>query len=152
MLLRVSLVGALRVGQSLNQHSRRDFLGASIIGVPAAATAASAAPTTFANAVKLSDGSAFPLASFGLQIYDDDMAEKLTLLAIDAGFRNFFASVLARNQVGFARAVKKAKVPREELYICGSVVSNRAVDEESAYKFTQLGCRENMEAFAVGGM
>ena len=149
MLLRVSLVGALRVGQSLNQHSRRDFLGASIIGVPAAF---SAAPTTFASAVKLSDGSAFPLASFGLQIYDDDMAEKLTLLAIDAGFRNFFASVLARNQVGFARAVKKAKVPREELYICGSVVSNRAVDEESAYKFTQLGCRENMEAFAVGGM
>ena len=41
-------------------------------------------------------------------------------------------------------------MPRQDLFICGSVVSNRAVDEETAYKFTQLGCRENMEAFGIG--
>jgi len=102
--------------------------------------------------VTLSDGSAFPLASFGLQIYDDAMAERLTLQALDAGFRNFFASVLARNQVGFARAIKRSSVPREQLFICGSVVSNRALDEETAYKLTRLGCEENMQAFAVGGI
>jgi hypothetical protein len=46
---------------------------------------------------------AFPLASFGLQIYDDETAYKLTLTALEAGYRNFFASVLAGNQKGFAR-------------------------------------------------
>ena len=93
----------------------------------------------------LSDGLVFPLASFGLQVYDDATAESLTRLAIDAGFRNFFASVLAGNQRGFARGVKDSGIRREELFICGSVVSNRAQDAETAYKLTKLGCDENME-------
>lgn len=46
---------------------------------------------------------AFPLASFGLQIYDDDTAYRLTLMALEVGYRNFFASVLAGNQKGFAK-------------------------------------------------
>jgi len=48
----------------------------------------------------LSDGTKFPLTSFGLQIYNDDMAYKLTLTALEVGYRNFFASVLAGNQKG----------------------------------------------------
>ena len=68
----------------------------------------------------------FPLASFGPQISDDDRAYELTKVALEVGYRNFFASVLAGNQRGFARAVKDSGIPREELYICGSVVSNRA--------------------------
>jgi hypothetical protein len=78
------------------------------------------------NSVKLSNGGGdFPLMSFGLQVYDDETARKLTLVALEAGVRNFFSSVLAGNQVGFAKAVKESGVPRQELYICGSVVSNR---------------------------
>ena len=74
----------------------------------------------------MSTGEAFPLASFGLQIYDDATAEKLTRVALDEGYRNFFASVLAGNQRGFAKAVAASSVPRSDLFICGSVVSNRA--------------------------
>lgn len=86
----------------------------------------------------------FPLASFGLQIYNDDTAYKLTLTALEVGYRNFFASVLAGNQKGFAKvtsycivtlsflrisydsstlyfcgfkAVKASGIPRDELYI-----------------------------------
>lgn len=59
----------------------------------------------------------FPLASFGLQIYSDDVAYKLTLTALSVGYRNFFASVLAGNQRGFARAIKDSGIPRDELYI-----------------------------------
>ena len=59
----------------------------------------------------------FPLASFGLQIYNDDVAYKLTLTALSVGYRNFFASVLAGNQRGFARAIKDSGIPRDELYI-----------------------------------
>jgi 2,5-diketo-D-gluconate reductase A len=60
--------------------------------------------------------------------------------------------VLARNQAGFARGVKRSGVPRDDLFICGSVVSNRALDAQTAYQLTQLGCRENMEAFSAGGI
>ena len=130
--------------------------GSVAIAPPATATASSAnaalQSTRYPSALKLADGSLFPYASFGLQIYDNDTAERLTLAAIEAGFRNFFASVLANNQRGFAKAVKRCGVPRDELFICGSVVSNRAFDEESAYQLTKLGCKENMEAFAVGGI
>lgn len=100
----------------------------------------------------LSDGSKFPLASFGLQIYNDDTAYKLTLTALEVGYRNFFASVLAGNQKGFARAIKDSGIPREELYICGSVVSNRASGFEAARKETTKGWKRNLECFALGNI
>ena len=137
-------------GVPLLSPTRRELItAAATAGCLTAATAASAT-TSYPTSVRLADGLSFPLASFGLQIYDDAMAEELTLTALECGFRNFFASVLARNQKGFARAVKKSGIQREELFICGSVVSNRAIDEETAYKLTQLGCTENMQAFAAG--
>ena len=98
----------------------------------------------------LSDGTKFPLASFGLQVYDDNAAYKLTLTALEVGYRNFFASVLAGNQKGFARAVKDSGIPREELFICGSVVSNRASGFDDAKKSTTKGWKKNMECFALG--
>jgi len=100
----------------------------------------------------LRGGLKFPKASFGLQVYDDSTAERLTQLALEVGYRNFFASVLAGNQKGFARAVQKSGIPREEIFICGSVVSNLAQDFESAYLATKKGCAENLEAFAEGGI
>jgi 2,5-diketo-D-gluconate reductase A len=100
----------------------------------------------------LSDGTRFPLASFGLQIYSDDTAYKLTLTALEVGYRNFFASVLAGNQKGFAKAVKDSGIPREDLFICGSVVSNRASGFDAAKESTTKGWKRNMECFAVGGI
>mmetsp|Transcript_7960 Transcript_7960/g.16283 ORF Transcript_7960/g.16283 Transcript_7960/m.16283 type:complete len:137 (+) Transcript_7960:92-502(+) len=75
--------------------------------------------TVSSNAITLNSQNkkAFPLASFGLQIYNDDTAYKLTLTALEVGYRNFFASVLAGNQKGFARAIKDSGIPRDELYI-----------------------------------
>ena len=83
----------------------------------------------------------FPLASFGLQIYDDNTAYKLTLTAIEVGYRNFFASVLAGNQKGFARAVRDSGVSRDELFIVGTVLSNKAKGDAAAYKKTKQGWR-----------
>ncbi|CAK9084089.1 unnamed protein product [Durusdinium trenchii] len=108
-----------------------------------------------------------------MQVYDDDTAERLTLTAIEVGYRNFFASVpqirsgrasdgrfprsgneavLAGNQKGFARAIEKSGVPRDEFFICGSVLSNLAQDFEDAYLSTKEGCTKNLEAFAAGGI
>jgi len=117
---------------------------------------AHAATTTSAKInpiATLSDGTTqFPLASFGLQIYNDDKAYKLTTLALKLGYRNFFASVLAGNQRGFAKAVKDSGVDRKELFICGSVVSNRAQGFRAAQDDTTAGWKRNMEAFAVGNI
>ena len=49
------------------------------------------------------------------RIYDDNTAYKLTLTALEVGYRNFFASVLAGNQKGFAKAIRDSNVPREEM-------------------------------------
>ena len=87
-----------------------------------------------------------------LQVYDDATAEKLTTLALECGYRNFFASVLAKNQRGFARAIKASGVPREDIFICGSVLSNRVQGFADAKSVSVRGCAENMEAFSVGGI
>jgi diketogulonate reductase-like aldo/keto reductase len=93
----------------------------------------------------------FPLASFGLQIYDNDKAYKLTLTALEAGYRNFFASVLAGNQKGFARAIKDSNISLSEIYICGTVLSNRAQGYKAAYAKTIKGCEENMNVMSQYG-
>lgn len=102
------------------------------------------------SVAKLSDGTLFPLASFGLQIYNDDMAYRLTLTALECGYRNFFASVLAGNQKGFAKAIRDSGMDRSKLFICGSVVSNRGLGFDNAYKDTTVGWNQNMQAFARG--
>jgi hypothetical protein len=93
---------------SSNEISRRSVVSTLI----ASSTAAVAYSSTAANASGESIGKvtlnsknkkAFPLASFGLQVYDDDTAYRLTLTALEVGYRNFFASVLAGNQRGFAK-------------------------------------------------
>ena len=136
-------------------RTRRDALG---LGLAAAAAApyampiAAAASSKYPSSTTLADGLSFPLASFGLQFYDDATAERLTRLALEAGFRNFFAQSAAGNQRGFARAVKASGVPREELFICGSVVSNRALDVDAAYKLAASGCAANLDALSAGGI
>ena len=130
--------------------SRRE-LAAAALAVPAAAHGTASllpVPASAQAGFKLNTGVNFPTASFGLQIYDDKDAEELTLVALECGYRNFFASVLARNQRGFARAIQRSGVPREELFICGSVLSNQAQGFDAARKLSARGCRENLEAFA----
>jgi 2,5-diketo-D-gluconate reductase A len=117
------------------------------------ASPAQAATASISPIATLSDGTTpFPLASFGLQIYDDATAYQLTLLALEVGYRNFFASVLAGNQRGFAKAVRDSGIARSDLFICGSVVSNRASGFDDAKKATTKGWKQNMEAFGVGGI
>mmetsp|Transcript_15265 Transcript_15265/g.16946 ORF Transcript_15265/g.16946 Transcript_15265/m.16946 type:complete len:378 (-) Transcript_15265:47-1180(-) len=89
----------------------------------------------------------FPLVSFGLQVYDDDTAYKLTTMALEVGYRNFFASVLAKNQKGFAKAVRDSNIPRDDLFICGSVVSNRASGYNAAKQETTNGWLANTAIF-----
>lgn len=163
-----AFVAALQLPSAIstnNELSRRSAVS-KLISSSAAAVASGATtssilvPPSIANAAGSVDKvtlnsknkKAFPLASFGLQVYDDDAAYRLTLTALEVGYRNYFASVLAANQKGFARAVKDSGIPRDELYICGTVLSNRVNGEQAAYQKTKQGCLENMSAMAAGNI
>lgn len=122
------------------------------LGSAAAPASAAVAVKVGGETVPLNNGQAFPVASFGLQVYDDATAQRLTKVALEVGFRNFFASVLAGNQRGFALGVKASGVPREELFICGTVLSNQARGFDEAYRLTKRGCDENLREFAEGGI
>ena len=150
MRLVSTLLAALPAATALAPIERRTlFKGA------AAASAIGAAPALAKGSVggpsvKLCDGTQFPVVSFGLQVYDDEAAYKYTTLALECGYRNFFASVLAGNQKGFGKAVRNSGIPRDELYICGSVLSNRARGEEAAFQSTRRGCDANFRDLNIG--
>ncbi len=120
VLLASSTAGVLSL--SANNVDRRTAIQQAGVAALGSITAgglvipnAQAAVDTINPIATLADGSKFPLASFGLQIYDDNTAYKLTLTALEVGYRNFFASVLAGNQRGFAKAIRDSSIPREDM-------------------------------------
>merc|ERR1719487_1014608 len=110
-----------------------------------------AALTTPSPNVKLNNGLSFPSVSFGLQVYDDGTAEDLTTIALQAGIRNFFSSVLAGNQRGFGRAIANTSVPRSEIFICGSVNTGGGACSGKGDCKTQTasGCETNLQDIGV---
>jgi len=152
MALHLAFAASAALSPSQHSLTRREALAGSAIAAASLSEAAfaQAPPFTAQPGFKLNTGAAFPTASFGLQVYDDATAQRLTSVALEVGYRNFFASVLAGNQRGFARAIKESGVPREDIFICGSVLSNRVQGYDGARKLSARGCRENMEAFEVG--
>lgn len=104
-----------------------------------------------ASDVKLNDGLLFPSVSFGLQVYDDGTAESLTTIALQAGIRNFFSSVLAGNQKGFGRAIANTSVPRKDIFICGSVNTGGGAcsGKDDCKSQTASGCETNLQDIGV---
>ena len=125
VLLIATAASALQLPYSSNEISRRSAVQNLITTAIGVATSSLISPSTITNAIgsvpevslNSNNEKAFPLASFGLQVYNDETAYKLTLTALECGYRNFFASVLAGNQKGFAKAVKDSNIPRKDLYI-----------------------------------
>ena len=93
-----------------------------------------------------------PVATFGVQIYDDATAERYTLQALEAGFRSFFTSPEGGNQLGFARAIASSGIPRNELYLSGSVLSDVTVGERAARLETLRACEQSRRALTAGGV
>ena len=98
--------------------SRRDYVSyatsiglASSSSLPALADAPTkAGPFSAQPGLKLNTGVNFPSASFGLQVYDDDTAYKLTRVALDVGYRNFSHR--------FSRAIKRALREQSRTVAC----------------------------------
>jgi len=105
-----------------------------------------------AAAIVLADGTALPLATFGVQIYDDDTARELTLRALEAGFRSFFTSPEAGNQRGFALAIRDSGLRRDELFIAGTVLSDEAENYRSGFAKTTAAFEASLENLCSGGI
>jgi len=141
--------------RTFRNPNRRDaaigsWLMVSATGVPPAA--AKQQKVGAPQSLLLPNGMQFPTLSFGLQDYGNSIAEELTVTAIKVGFRNFFASIHVRNQRGFAAGVAASGIPRDKLFICGSVYSGRARTFENAYLTTLQGCEDNLRAMEIGGI
>ncbi|CAE8705726.1 unnamed protein product [Polarella glacialis] len=107
------------------------------------------------QSVVLKNGLIFPKASFGPQAYSfngDGKARELTQAAVLKGYRNFFSSVDAHNQRGFAQGIQDSAIARQDLFICGSVDTKGVKGFDKAYRETKKGCDENLQAFAAGGI
>jgi 2,5-diketo-D-gluconate reductase A len=115
-------------------------------------SAVAAAQTPMMPALRLSDGSPLPLATFGIQIYDDATAYACTTRALQAGFRSFFTSPEAGNQRGFARAIHDSQIAREQLFIAGSVLSDEASSFRKGEELTARACDASFEDLAFGGV
>lgn len=166
ILLIVLLQNAESLSMSLSRHgmNRRQAVQQSTAAIASSSLAwTSSFPTTAAAATTTSSSSAtttvlsdtgviFPLVAFGLQIYDDNTAYRLTTTALEVGYRNFFASALTGNVKGFSRAIRDSQIPRSDLFVCGSVVSNRAVGFDAAYQATTRGWQQSMQDFGVGNI
>eukprot|EP00040_Diaphanoeca_grandis_P024830 m.136909 g.136909 ORF g.136909 m.136909 type:complete len:309 (+) comp29893_c5_seq1:87-1013(+) len=100
------------------------------------------------STVMLNSKQVFPSASFGLEVYDDDTAKQYTIMAVKAGFRNFFSSVLAGNQQGFGEGIQASGIDRSEVYICGSVNTGNGACSgfDDCKTQTAQGCQSNLDA------
>ena len=85
-----SVASASLIVPSSDQQSRRSVLvtssslaAAAVVPPGFFASAATAADYRTQPGLKLNTGQNFPIASFGLQVYNDETAEKLTLLALE---------------------------------------------------------------------
>lgn len=81
----------------------------------------------------LNDGNSIPQLGFGVWQVPDDEAENAVSEAIRAGYRLIDTAQGYENEAGVGRAIAKADVPREQLFIT-SKLRNGAHDHDEAIK------------------
>jgi 2,5-diketo-D-gluconate reductase A len=67
--------------------------------------------------IKLNDGTSIPQIGLGVWQVDADITAKVVGWAIDSGYRSIDTAEGYRNEEGVGEAIRKASVPRDELYI-----------------------------------
>lgn len=90
--------------------------------------------------VTLNNGVKMPIAGFGVyQVSDQKECEQAVLDAIDAGYRLIDTAQAYGNEEAVGNAIKKAGIPREELFITSKVwISNYGYEETKASVLASL--------------
>jgi 2,5-diketo-D-gluconate reductase B len=67
------------------------------------------------------NGAAIPALGFGVFRMSEDEVERVVPAAVEAGFRHFDTAQFYKNEGALGRALKKAGVPRDDLFITTKV-------------------------------
>lgn len=63
------------------------------------------------------DGHSIPQLGYGVYQVEDDVAEEVTGIAFEAGYRHVDTATLYGNEAGVGRAVRASGLPREDLFV-----------------------------------
>ncbi|WP_225046508.1 aldo/keto reductase [Lacticaseibacillus kribbianus] len=74
---------------------------------------------------ELSNGVRIPALGLGTWLIDDAAVEAVVATALDAGYRHLDTAQAYGNEAGVGRAVRRAAVPREELFITTKLAAER---------------------------
>lgn len=102
--------------------------------------------------VRLDNGIDMPIAAFAANMWMPDICENATLLAIQAGFRFIWSSALVGQscQEAQAQAISRCGVPRDQLFIAGTVNSGGCADAQSCYSRTLDGAKGQFTTLGLG--
>ncbi|WNS76914.1 aldo/keto reductase [Bacillus sp. DTU_2020_1000418_1_SI_GHA_SEK_038] len=73
------------------------------------------------NFVTLNNGLKMPQLGFGVWKVKNDEATKAVVKALETGYRSIDTAMIYKNEEGVGKAIKKAGIPREELFITTKV-------------------------------
>lgn len=74
-------------------------------------------PMTEAPLISLNDGSAIPQLGYGVWQVEDETAEKVVQLALDAGFRHIDTAKIYGNEEGVGRGLKASDVDAQDVWV-----------------------------------
>jgi diketogulonate reductase-like aldo/keto reductase len=116
--------------------------------------AGSASTQRDAQHFTLANGQSMPAVSFGFEIYPDATATGYMATALQAGVRNFFASVLANNQVGVRAGINNmasaGQLARQDIFLCGSVTQcSTSLSVDACYTYTANLAARNLVDLGV---
>lgn len=73
----------------------------------------------------LNNGHEIPVLGFGTYKVQQDIAQDLVTLALDAGYRRIDTAALYDNEAEIGAAVRKSKLDREEIYVTTKIWNDR---------------------------
>lgn len=109
------------------------------------ACGAQAVPT-----VKLNNGVEMPTLAFGAQVWDPPTCSNATALALQAGFRFIWSSMLigAPCQAAQWKAIEASSVPLADIFLAGSVNTQSCTGSEDCYTKTKTGAQSQFDILA----
>jgi len=96
--------------------------------------------------VRLNNGVEMPIVAFAANVWTPDVCQNATSLAIEAGFRLIWSSVLVGQgcQEAQAKAIALCGVPRNQLFVAGTVDSSGCSDEDDCYTQTFAAAKDQI--------
>lgn len=99
---------------------------------------------TVSPTVKFNDGKSIPQLGYGVWQVEDEVAEKVVGLALDAGFRHIDTARIYGNEAGVGRALASSSVDRDEVF-----VTTKIWNDDQGYESTLAAFDTSMERLGL---